>query len=134
MLFKFFLLFSIVPIIELALLIEIGKYIGVTLTIIIIVTTGLAGAALAKSQGAQVLRQLQFSIQNIQSPADSIIEGVLVLMGGLLLLTPGMLTDAIGFFVLFPFSRQLFRNIFKEIILRRMNQKIIYNNQFEEKR
>ena len=134
MLFKFFLLFSIVPIIELALLIEIGKYIGVTLTIIIIVTTGLAGAALAKSQGAQVLRQLQFSIQNIQSPADPIIEGVLVLMGGLLLLTPGMLTDAIGFFVLFPFSRQLFRNIFKEIILRRMNQKIIYNNQFEEKR
>ena len=134
MLFKFFLLFSIVPIIELALLIEIGKYIGVTLTIIIIVTTGLAGAALAKSQGAQVLRQLQLSIQNIQSPADSIIEGVLVLMGGLLLLTPGMLTDAIGFFVLFPFSRQLFRNIFKEIILRRMNQKIIYNNRFEEKR
>ena len=134
MLFKFFLLFSIVPIIELALLIEIGKYIGVTLTIIIIVTTGLAGAALAKSQGAQVLRQLQFSIQNIQSPADPIIEGVLVLMGGLLLLTPGMLTDAIGFFVLFPFSRQLFRNIFKEIILRRMNQKIIYNNRFEEKR
>jgi UPF0716 protein FxsA len=134
MLFKIFLLFSIVPIIELALLIEIGKYIGTTLTIIIIVTTGLAGAVLAKSQGAHVLRQLQFSIQNIQSPADPIIEGVLVLIGGLLLLTPGMLTDAIGFFVLFPFSRQFFRNIFKETILRRMNQKIIYNNQFEDKR
>ena len=134
MLFKFFLLFSIVPIIELALLIEIGRYIGSTLTVTIIIATGLAGAVLAKSQGAHVLKQLQFSIQNIQSPADPIIEGVLVLMGGLLLLTPGILTDAIGFFVLFPFSRQIFRNIFKEIILRRMNQKIIYNNQFEEER
>ncbi|MEE3234354.1 MAG: FxsA family protein [Candidatus Latescibacterota bacterium] len=133
MLFRLFVIFSVVPIIELALLIEIGNYIGSSLTITIIITTGLAGAVLARSQGLFVLKQLQLSIQNLQSPADPIIEGVLVLMGGLLLITPGILTDIIGFFTLFPFSRQLLRNIFKEIILKRMNKNMIYTNQYEEK-
>ena len=135
MLFRLFIIFSLVPIVELALLIEIGSYIGSTLTIVIIVATGLAGAILAKNQGSNVLRHLQFSLQNMQSPTDPIIEGVLVLSGGLLLLTPGILTDILGLFILFPFSRQFLRNICKEIIFRRINnQKVVYTNQFEEKR
>ena len=135
MLFRLFIIFSLVPIVELALLIEIGSYIGSTLTIVIIVATGLAGAILAKNQGSNVVRHLQFRLQNMQSPTDPIIEGVLILVGGLLLLTPGILTDVLGLFILFPFSRQFLRNICKEIIFRRINhQKAVYTNQFEEKR
>ena len=135
MLFRLFIIFSLVPIVELALLIEIGSYIGSTLTIVIIVATGLAGAILAKNQGSNVVRHLQFSLQNMHSPTDPIIEGVLILVGGLLLLTPGILTDILGLFILFPFSRQFLRNICKEIIFRRINhQKAVYTNQFEEKR
>ena len=133
MLFKLFIIFSVVPIIELAILIELGSHIGSGIIVTLIIATGMAGALLAKSQGLYVLRQLQSSIQGIQSPADPIIEGVLVLVGGLLLLTPGILTDAIGFFILFPLSRQTLLNFLKSIILRRMNRKTIPTNPFEEK-
>ena len=92
----------------------------------------MAGALLARNQGLYVLRQLQSSIQRIQSPADPIIDGGLVLIGGLLLLTPGILTDAIGFLILFPFSRQSLRNFLKSIILRRVNRETIPTNPIEE--
>ena len=132
MLFKLFIVFSIIPIIELAILIELGSRIGSTIIVTLIITTGMAGALLARNQGLYVLRQLQSSIQRIQSPADPIIDGVLVLIGGLLLLTPGILTDAIGFLILFPFSRQSLRNFLKSIILRRVNRETIPTNPIEE--
>ena len=132
MLFKLFIIFSIMPIIELAILIELGSHIGSTIIVTLIITTGMAGALLARNQGLYVLRQLQSSIQRIQSPADPIIDGVLVLIGGLLLLTPGILTDAIGFLILFPFSRQSLRNFLKSIILRRVNRETIPTNPIEE--
>ncbi len=133
MLFKLFIFFSAVPLIELAILIELGSYIGSTMTVTLIIATGMAGALLAKNQGLYVLRQLQSSIQGIQSPTDPIIDGVLVLIGGLLLLTPGILTDTVGFFILFPLSRQSLRNFFKSIILKRINRKSLHTNPFEEK-
>ena len=132
MLFKLFIVFSIIPIIELAILIELGRHIGSTIIVTLIITTGMAGALLARNQGLYVLRQLQSSIQRIQSPADPIIDGVLVLIGGLLLLTPGILTDAVGFLILFPFSRQSLRNFLKSIILRRVNRETIPTNPIEE--
>lgn len=122
MLFKLFLLFTLVPIVELALLIEVGRHIGSLATIAIVLVTGAAGAALARSQGLLVFGRLRHSIGQGQSPGDALIDGVLILAGGLLLLTPGIMTDAIGFSALLPLSRRLIRSALKEAIGRRINR------------
>ena len=125
MLFKLFLLFTLVPIVELALLIELGSHIGSLTTVALVVTTGAAGAALARSQGLPVFQRLRSSIGQSQSPGDALIDGVLILAGGLLLLTPGILTDGLGFSALLPSSRRLIRSALKEAISRRINRQTI---------
>ena len=125
MLFKLFLLFTLVPIVELALLIELGSHIGSLTTVALVVITGAAGAALARSQGLLVFQRLRSSIGQGQSPGDALIDGVLILAGGLLLLTPGILTDGLGFSALLPPSRRLIRNALKEAISRRINRQTI---------
>ena len=111
MLFKLFLLFTLVPIVELALLIELGSHIGSLTTVALV--SGAAGAALARSQGLLVFQRLRSSIGQGQSPGDALIDGVLILAGGLLLLTPGILTDGLGFSALLPPSRRLIRSALK---------------------
>ena len=125
MLFKLFLLFTLVPIVELALLIELGSHIGSLTTVALVVITGAAGAALARSQGLLVFQRLRSSIGQGQSPGDALIDGVLILAGGLLLLTPGILTDGLGFSALLPPSRRLIRGALKEAISRRINRQTI---------
>ena len=125
MLFKLFLLFTLVPIVELALLIELGSHIGSLSTVALVVTTGTAGAALARSQGLLVFQRLRSSIGQGQSPGDALIDGVLILAGGLLLLSPGILTDGLGFSALLPASRRLIRSALKEAISRRINRQTI---------
>lgn len=125
MLFKLFLLFTLVPIVELALLIELGSHIGSLTTVALVVTTGAAGAALARSQGLLVFQRLRSSIVQGQSPGNALIDGVLILAGGLLLLTPGILTDGLGFSALLPPSRRLIRRALKEAISRRINRQTI---------
>jgi UPF0716 protein FxsA len=109
MFLRLLLLFIATPIIEMALLIELGKRIGTLETIGIIVLTGLAGASLAKSQGLQVLRNIKESIQDGELPHNHLIEGLLILIGGALLITPGILTDAAGFVLVIPWTRRLVR-------------------------
>ena len=87
--------------------------------------TGAAGAALARSQGLLVFQRLRSSIGQGQSPGDALIDGVLILAGGLLLLTPGILTDGLGFSALLPPSRQLIRSALKVAISRRINRQSI---------
>ena len=125
MLFKLFLLFTLVPIVELALLIELGSHIGSLTTVALVMITGAAGAALARSQGLLVFQRLRSSIGQGQSPGDALIDGVLILAGGLLLLTPGILTDGLGFSALLPPSRQLIRSALKVAISRRINRQTI---------
>ena len=125
MLFKLFLLSTLVPIVELALLIELGSHIGSLSTVALVVTTGTAGAALTRSQGLLVFQRLRSSIGQGQSPGDALIDGVLILAGGLLLLTPGILTDGLGFSALLPPSRRLIRSALKEAISRRINRQTI---------
>ncbi|MBL7131888.1 MAG: FxsA family protein [Candidatus Omnitrophica bacterium] len=110
------LLFTVVPIVELALLIKIGQYIGVGYTLGIVVLTGIAGAYLAKLQGLITLRRIQGDINNGRMPADKLFDGVLILCSGILLLTPGLLTDLIGFMGLVPFTRNLFKQWLKHKI------------------
>jgi UPF0716 protein FxsA len=101
------LLFTIIPALEIYLLINIGGALGGVNTILIVVITGIVGAGLAKSQGIAIINKIQKDIGAGQLPADQIIHGLLVFGGGLLLLTPGFLTDFLGLSMVFPGTRHL---------------------------
>ena len=94
---RLLILMTVVPALELYLLIEIGTLLGAAETVLLIVLTGVVGAALAKREGIGVLRQLQADTLRGIPPADRMVEGVMVLIGGILLMTPGVLTDLTGF-------------------------------------
>lgn len=103
------LLFTLVPVVELALLIKIGRHIGVGYTLTIVILTGIVGAYLAKFQGFRTLRRIQEDINEGLMPADRIFDGMIILCGGILLLTPGFITDLIGLMALVPFTRHLIK-------------------------
>lgn len=94
---------------ELYILIEAGRIMGLVPTIGLIMMTGVAGAWLARSQGVEILRKIQVETSRGQMPATTLIDGALILVGGLLLLTPGFFTDALGFSFLVPSTRDLWR-------------------------
>jgi UPF0716 protein FxsA len=110
------LLFTLIPITELALLIKVGQHIGVGNTIFIVLFTGIAGAYLAKTQGIITLIKIQNDINDGIMPTDKILDGVMILCGGILLLTPGLITDAIGFLGLIPFTRAVIKKWLKHKI------------------
>jgi UPF0716 protein FxsA len=101
------LLFVLVPLIELALLLKVGEFIGAGYTIMIVVITGVVGASLARLQGLLTLRKIQDEVNRGLMPADKLIDGAVILCSGILLLTPGFITDLIGFMGLTPFTRDL---------------------------
>ena len=103
-----FLLFTIVPVLELYLLITVGSKIGVFPTIAIVILTGIWGAGLARMQGFRVLTEIQNQLANGNLPTQELVHGAMVLTGGLLLLTPGFLTDIMGFLLLIPITRSIF--------------------------
>ncbi|MFH1469377.1 MAG: FxsA family protein [Pseudomonadota bacterium] len=105
MFWKLLLAFTIIPAVELTLLILVGQHLGVIPTVGIIVLTGLVGAAMAKREGLAVLRQLKQDLGRGLPPASRLVEGAMVLAGGLLLITPGVLTDLAGMALIFPWSR-----------------------------
>jgi UPF0716 protein FxsA len=116
------LLFILVPVIELALLIKIGQYIGVGYTLAVVILTGVAGAYLAKMQGLLTLARIQEDINQGIMPADKLFDGVLILSSGILLLTPGFITDIAGFMGLIPLTRNLFKRWLKRKIKDMINQ------------
>ena len=107
------LLFTILPAIELALLIEIGSNIGVGNTLFIIIFTGVLGAYLARLQGFLILRKIQDDLNRGVMPNDQLMDGLMILVGGVVLLTPGFITDALGFLLLIPWTRMLIKKWFK---------------------
>lgn len=109
MFIKLLTIFVLVPFMELYILIEAGRIVGLGPTIGLIMMTGVAGAWLARSQGGEILRRIQEETARGQMPAITLIDGALVLVGGLLLLTPGFFTDVIGFSFLVPMTRDLWR-------------------------
>jgi len=111
MLIKLLLLFTLGPLIELYLLIELGRRIGAGPTIILVLATGFFGAILAKAQGFLVLRSITQTLRDGQLPGDELIDGVLVLLGAALLLTPGLISDATGFLFLLPMTRKRVRKL-----------------------
>ena len=120
MFLRLFILFTLVPIIELAILIEIGSRIGTFHTIMLIITTGIVGALLAQSQGLAVIRKMQEEISFGRPPSGELFDGLFVLVGGVLLITPGIVTDIIGFILLLPATR----NFIKQWFVRKMQNGI----------
>jgi len=116
------ILFTVIPAIEIYLLMTIGGHIGPLNTLWIVLVTGVLGAGLAKSQGYSIIQKLQRELQNNSLPALQIIHGLLVFAGGLLLLTPGFLTDLIGFSFVIPGSRHFMAHLFIK-----MFQKMVAN-------
>ena len=107
MFFKLLMLFIFVPLIELYFLLEIGKMIGVFSTIMIIVFTGALGISIARKQGYQVVNNIRSRLNAGQIPTDDLISALLILIGGVTLLTPGFLTDITGFLLILPGSRDI---------------------------
>jgi UPF0716 protein FxsA len=114
MFLKLLTIFIIIPILELVLLIKLGELIGIFYTILIIFSTGVIGVWLAKNQGFIVLSKFRDSMNSGFLPGDSIVDGILILIGSAVLLTPGLITDFIGFLMLIPYTRILIREFFKK--------------------
>ena len=100
------LAFTLLPILELFLLVRIGRMFGAGSTLLYIIAMGLAGVLLAKTQGRKVLRAWQTSLAEGRVPEEGVLGGVLVLAGSLLLITPGVVTDVLGLFLLLPIARR----------------------------
>jgi len=95
---RLLLLFIVVPIVELGLLLKLGEWMGALPTLGLIIATGALGAYLARRQGLGVLRRAQAETEAGRLPAGELLEGLLILVAGAVLMTPGVLTDAFGFF------------------------------------
>ena len=99
-------LFIVVPIAELYLLVQVGSRIGLMPTLGLIVLTGFVGATLARWQGLSILSKIQNELRSGRPPALEMLEGAMIVIGGIVLLTPGILTDLFGFSMLIPRIRK----------------------------
>ena len=111
---RLLLLFITVPLIEVLILIKLGSLFGFWPTIFLVIGTGVLGAYLAKLYGLTIWFQIQQDLQAGKMPADKLIDGLLILIGGIVLLTPGLLTDILGFILLIPFTRNYFKRFAKK--------------------
>ena len=109
MFLRLFLIFTIVPIIEVWLLIKIGRVFGALPTVAVLIAISLAGAWLARSQGFRIIVSIQQELAAGRLPAAHILDGAFILAGGILLLTPGFFTDFLGLVFLLPATRKLLK-------------------------
>ena len=109
MFFKLFLLFLIIPVIEIYLLIKVGSVIGGLATVGTLLFISLLGAYLVRSQGFRIFAQIRDELSLGRLPAAQLLDGAMVLVGGVLLMTPGFFTDFIGIFFLVPATRRLIK-------------------------
>ncbi|WP_324606985.1 FxsA family protein [Metabacillus indicus] len=115
----------IIPALEIGILLFSGKTLGIIPTILLIIATGVGGAFLAKKQGIETIQKVQREMSRGNIPGDSILDGLCILTGGLLLLTPGFVTDITGFMLLIPGTRKMFKPLLQKQI-----SKMIERNRF----
>ncbi|HSE69975.1 MAG TPA: FxsA family protein [Nocardioidaceae bacterium] len=113
-------LFVVVPLLELVAVIQVGQAIGAGWTILLLVLDSLLGAYLLKREGRQAWRALREALNSGRVPARELADGALILVGGTLLLTPGFITDALGFFFILPLTRPVARRLLTGVIARRL--------------
>ncbi|KQL20790.1 FxsA family protein [Cytobacillus solani] len=119
------LLIIIVPAAEIGVLLLSGNVIGVWPTLGVILFTGVLGAYLAKKQGLEAIRKVQEQLRYGQMPGEAILEGICILAGGILLLTPGFITDITGFLLLAPPTQSFFRKLILKGFRRWMDRNTI---------
>ncbi|MCK4260893.1 MAG: FxsA family protein [Halanaerobiales bacterium] len=122
MFLRLLLIFSVIPLVELALLIKVGGYIGTLWTIILVAGTGMIGITLARSQGFQLIGEIKSTLNQGQIPADHLIQGLLILIGAVMLLTPGLLTDTSGFILIIPITRKFVTRYVKKRVQKWINK------------
>jgi len=122
-LLKLLLAFSIIPIIEIFLLIEIGSIFGVLTAITLVILTGFLGAFMARMQGLQTFFRIQESLREGRMPSGELLDALLIVIAGVVLLTPGFLTDSAGFLLLIPTTR----NSIKSWLQRQIKLKYMSN-------
>ncbi|SFL41829.1 UPF0716 protein FxsA [Desulfomicrobium norvegicum] len=106
---KLFLLFVLVPVAEIYVLVTVGGSIGAFPTIALVILTALAGAHLARMQGLSTMMRIRENLDQGFMPAEELLDGVLIFLAGMVLLTPGFLTDIAGLLILLPATRNLFK-------------------------
>ena len=109
MLLKLFLAFTLIPFFEIYLLIKIGYYLGAFNTILVVIVTGFLGAYLAKLQGIRTMTRVRESLNRGELPAEQMLDAVLIFVAGIVLLTPGFITDLAGIAILVPNTRFWFK-------------------------
>ena len=114
------ILFIAVPIAELAVIIQVGEAIGVWWTILLLVADSVLGSLLMRSQGRAAWRRFNEALSSGRAPAREVADGVLVIFGGALLLTPGFLSDIVGLLFLLPPTRAVIRRVFLREAMRRI--------------
>jgi UPF0716 protein FxsA len=113
MLLKLFLCFTLIPVIELYLLIQLGSVIGSVNTILLVILTGFAGAWLARMEGMRTILKIRESMQQGIMPAEELIDALIIFAAGVVLITPGLLTDVFGLLLLWPVTRKKFKQILR---------------------
>lgn len=103
------LMLILIPAADIGLLLFSGKTIGVLPTLACIILTGVIGAYLAKREGLQTIRKAQEQLRNGHIPGEAVLDGICILIGGTFLITPGFITDILGFLMLFPITRRPFK-------------------------
>lgn len=121
--FRLLLLFTAVPLLELALLLWIGRHLGVAATILLVLGTGVLGAWLARSEGLRALYRVREEMAGGRLPAEALLDGLLILVAGAVLLTPGLLTDLAGFALLLPAGRRVVRRALAERLRRALERR-----------
>jgi len=116
MLWKLVLLLTVLPVVELFLLVKLTQATSLHFTLLLILGTGVLGAVLARAEGLRVVRRIRDDLLAGKVPADALLDGAMLLVAGALLVTPGALTDAIGLLLLLPPSRVMLRRLIKRWI------------------
>ena len=114
------ILFIVLPITELALLLKVNEYLHLGGTLALVIGTGILGASLARWQGLRQLALIQADLAEGRMPAPRLLDGILILIAGVVLLTPGLITDAVGFVLLIPVSRNWIKAWLRRLLERKL--------------
>jgi len=117
--FYLFIIFIILPIIEISIFIQIGSFLGTFNTVLLIFLTAALGIYFVRQQGLSVFQKITYELQNQQIPMQGMFDGLVILIAGILLITPGFLTDVLGFLCLMPMTRYYLLNIIKNVLSKR---------------
>ena len=124
MISRLLFLFILVPLLELYILIKIGGYLGAFQTVALVVFTALLGIVLVRLEGLRTLQKIRQSLSQGIVPAEEMVDGVLIFVGGILLIIPGVLTDLFALVLLIPYTR----TIFKRWLRRRFDRMVAAEN------